>query len=68
MAGQDTGQDKAEFMIVVGSTSRPLGLVPRLEAIQHGMAEDLRASARGDKALLFEQTADRGAVNISLRR
>lgn len=68
MAGQDTGQDKAKFVIVVGFISRPLGLVPKLEAIQHGMAEDSRARARGDKALLFEQTADRGAVNISLGR
>ena len=64
MAGQDTDQDKAKFVIVVGSTSRPLGLILRDKAFEYALAEASRIGSQGS-VILLEQTDDQGAVNVS---
>lgn len=62
-----TGQNEAKFVIVVGSISKPLGLIPKLEAIRQAMDEDLKAAKIGNIVKLLEQTADCGAVNIPFK-
>jgi len=57
-------QEKVKFTIVVGSTSKPLGLTPRDEAIEYARSEYLKGVGVGVSVTLLEQTADRGAVSI----
>jgi len=61
------GQDKAKFVISVGSANFPLGEVSRGEAIEQANRENSRSGGDDIVVKLFEQTVDRGAVNIPFK-